>query len=209
MRDSLRPIADYYTSRIQAHGCTALGVDWNSAEGQRLRLDVLLGIVARPDQPFSLDDYGCGYGALYDLLQRRGWPADYLGFDISAEMVAAACARHPKMAGRFVTGRTSPRTADYAVASGIFNVRLARPVRAWQRHVIACLDQMHERTSRGFAFNCLTSYSDPPKRRDYLFYGDPRFFFDLCQRRYAKNVALRHDYGLYEFTILVRKAPLS
>jgi hypothetical protein len=68
---------------------------------------------------------------------------------------------------------------------------------------------MHERTLRGFAFNCLTYYSDPPKRKDYLYYGDPRFFFDLCQRRYSRNVALRHDYGLFEFTILVRKVLLS
>jgi hypothetical protein len=93
--------------------------------------------------------------------------------------------------------------------SGIFNVRLACPVDVWERYVIAILDQMHERTLRGFAFNCLTYYSDPPKRKDYLYYGDPRFFFDLCQRRYSRNVALRHDYGLFEFTILVRKVLLS
>jgi hypothetical protein len=31
--------------------------------------------------------------------------------------------------------------------------------------------------------------------------------FDLCKRRYSRNVALLHDYEIYEFTILVRKAP--
>ena len=63
-----------------------------------------------------------------------------------------------------------------------------------------------DRTSRlGFAFNCLTSYSDADKKRDYLYYADPCKLFDLCKRRYSKQVALLHDYGLYEFTILVRK----
>jgi hypothetical protein len=42
--------------------------------------------------------------------------------------------------------------------------------------------------------------------QDYLYYADPRVLFDHCKTRYSKNVALLHDYGLYEFTILVRKA---
>ena len=33
-----------------------------------------------------------------------------------------------------------------------------------------------------------------------LYYADPRAFFDLCKRHYSKQVALLHDYGLYEFT---------
>jgi hypothetical protein len=41
--------------------------------------------------------------------------------------------------------------------------------------------------------------------RNYLYYADPCALFDLCKRRYSKHVALLHDYGLYEFTILVRK----
>jgi hypothetical protein len=28
----------------------------------------------------------------------------------------------------------------------------------------------------------------------------------LCKRRFSRNVALLHDYDLYEFTVLVRKA---
>ncbi|REM56201.1 class I SAM-dependent methyltransferase, partial [Mycobacterium tuberculosis] len=50
------------------------------------------------------------------------------------------------------------------------------------------------------------SYSDASKMRDDLYYADPCALFDLCKRRYSKSVALLHDYGLYEFTILVRKA---
>ncbi len=53
-------------------------------------------------------------------------------------------------------------------------------------------------------FNCLTSYSDPEKKRDELYYADPCALFDMCKRRYSRQVALLHDYGLYEFTILVR-----
>ena len=50
----------------------------------------------------------------------------------------------------------------------------------------------------------LTTYSDAEKMRPDLYYGDPTFFFDHCKRNYSRNVALLHDYELYDFTILVR-----
>ena len=40
--------------------------------------------------------------------------------------------------------------------------------------------------------------------RPDLFYADPCWLFDQCKRRHSRDVALLHDYGLYEFTILVR-----
>ncbi|MGH6609130.1 MAG: class I SAM-dependent methyltransferase, partial [Burkholderiaceae bacterium] len=58
---------------------------------------------------------------------------------------------------------------------------------------------------RGFAFNSLTVYSDPDKKRADLYYADPCALFDRCKRLYSRNVALLHDYDLYDFTILVRK----
>jgi hypothetical protein len=48
-------------------------------------------------------------------------------------------------------------------------------------------------------------YSDPERMRAHLYYADPCRLFDHCKRRYSRHVALLHDYGLYEFTILVRK----
>ncbi|HAW53355.1 MAG TPA: SAM-dependent methyltransferase, partial [Flavobacteriales bacterium] len=47
--------------------------------------------------------------------------------------------------------------------------------------------------------------SDPDRKRPDLYYGDPCFFFDYCKRNFSRNVALLHDYNLYDFTILVRK----
>jgi hypothetical protein len=106
---------------------------------------------------------------------------------------------------RFIQASVPDVIGDYGVASGIFNVRMERTDAEWQAYLEATLDQL-DRTSRlGFAFNCLSSYSDADRMRPDLYYADPCRLFDLCKRRYAKNVALLHDYGLYEFTILVRK----
>lgn len=204
----LQPIADYYAGKVTAHGPTPSGVDWNSAESQCMRFTQLLQILPADPRPVTLDDYGCGYGALLEYLQTTGLTAvDYLGHDVAAPMITAAHARHPTDTARFHLGARSPRKADYAVASGIFNVRPGIPIAQWEAHIAATLDLLHASTTRGFAFNCLTSYSDADKRRDHLYYGDPCFYFDLCKRRHARNLALLHDYGLYEFTLLVRKDP--
>jgi len=53
---------------------------------------------------------------------------------------------------------------------------------------------------RAIAFNVLTSYSDPARRRADLFYADPVRLFEHC-KTLSPFVALLHDYPLYEFTI--------
>ena len=123
-------------------------------------------------------------------------------------MIQAAKQRYQnKPQARFVLSSEPDKIADYGVASGIFNVRLGRSDNEWQAYLETTLDILNRTSRLGFAFNCLTSYSDSDKMRDYLYYADPCILFDLCKRRYSRNVALLHDYGLYEFTILVRKQP--
>jgi SAM-dependent methyltransferase len=201
----LSEVAAYYSSKLAEHGATANGVDWNGEESQVLRFEQLCKIVD-PSNPFSINDIGCGYGALYDFLFHRYGSFSYVGIDVSEDMIHAAKHRYQERSkAHFVLSSEPEQVADYGVASGIFNVRLSRSDDEWQSYLEATLDAL-DRTSRfGFAFNCLTSYSDADKMRDYLYYADPCALFDYCKRRYSKNVALLHDYGLYEFTILVRK----
>ena len=95
--------------------------------------------------------------------------------------------------------------ADYSVASGIFSVKMEHNESEWLSYILATLEQMNEKSIRGFSFNMLTKYSDKEYMKDNLYYADPLFIFDYCKRNFSKQVALLHDYGLYEFTILVKK----
>jgi len=205
----LQDVEAYYSSRIRSHGATPEGVDWNGPDSQQLRFEQLLKLVplAEREQGFSLIDVGCGYGALLTWLRERSFAVDYHGYDLSAEMINAALATHGSDANAFFEVAAAPsRQADYAVASGIFNVCQQTSAEAWQGYIAEVLRCMDASSRKGFAFNCLTSYSDPPFMRDYLHYADPCFYFDLCKRTYSRQVSLLHDYGLYEFTLLVRKA---
>ncbi|PKH15763.1 SAM-dependent methyltransferase [Pseudomonas sp. 43NM1] len=203
----LSEVAEYYSSKLAQHGETPQGVDWNGREGQYLRFKQLTRIIESAEQ-FSINDIGSGYGAFFDYLQERHSAFSYDGIDVSADMISAAKLRYQDQAhARFHVGSEPARSADYGVASGIFNVRLGRTDDQWSTYLESVLDTLDKTSRMGFAFNCLTSYSDPDKKRDYLYYADPGVLFDLCKRRYSRNVALLHDYDLYEFTILVRKQP--
>ena len=203
----LNEVARYYSEKLAQYGETPRGVDWNGEESQALRFEQLIKIISGSDT-CSMNDLGCGYGALLDFLADKPTTFSYLGVDVSQEMIRAARQRHAgNPQARFISATEPDMFADYGVASGIFNVRLGCTDAEWYDYLQATLDVL-DRTSRlGFAFNCLTAYSDTDKMRDYLYYADPCVLFDLCKRRYSRNVALLHDYGLYEFTILVRKQP--
>src|SRR2546422_823433 len=82
-------VSSYYTDKLGIYGTTHRGVDWNSEASQVLRFDQLLRAF-NLRQHFSLNDLGCGYGALCDYLQTKGYDFTYAGCDLSDAMIQAA-----------------------------------------------------------------------------------------------------------------------
>jgi len=197
-------VGAYYGAKLAAHGATPNGVDWSSADSQCVRFEQLISVCDASSR-FSLNDVGCGYGALLGFLRERSVDVDYRGYDLVPDMIAKARELYPGAAFLGSGERLEP--ADYTVASGIFNVKLTTPVDEWRDYIVQTIDDMARASRRGFAFNLLTSYSDADRMRPDLYYGDPGWFFDLMKRQYSRWVAVLHDYGLYEFTIRVRKDP--
>jgi SAM-dependent methyltransferase len=203
-RALLDKVESYYTTRLRQHGATHRGVDWSSEASQELRFEQLCRLL--PDEGrCEVLDFGCGYGALARYLWRRGAEVQYTGYDIAEAMLAEAHIHLADIPHCTLTHRLDEvAPLDYTVASGIFNVRLDVDPADWQQHVLRTLDTMARSCRKGFAFNMLTTHSDPERQRGDLHYADPLELFDLCVRRYSRHVALLHDYPLYEFTVLVR-----
>lgn len=203
--DILSKVSRYYAARLSEHGPTPQGVDWNSPESQALRFDQLLKVVKNPDERFSILDYGCGYGALLDYMEAKRFAFDYTGLDCAESMLDAARKAHGKKENVQFT-RTLQEMApfDYAVASGVLNVKQDVPEGQWKHYVLDTLDTLARTSRRGFAVNALTRYSDSDKTRTDLHYADPLALFDYCKTHLSKHVTLLHDYPLYEFTLLVR-----
>ena len=201
---NLDHVKSYFDKRIQEHGASPRGSDWNSEASQNTRFDQLLKVVEI--QSFSLLDYGCGYGALADYLEAKGSDVAYYGYDILESAIATARQVHEGKPRRvFSTDQSMLSVYDYTVASGIFNFRGAQSFQNWTEYVLSVLSEFDQLSLHGFASNFLTKYSDADKMRPDLYYADPLFLFDYCKRNFSKNVALLHDYYLYDFTLIVRK----
>ena len=199
-------VLNYYNSKISNYGTSARGVDWNGEESQALRFHQLCKILSGSSKKFTLNDLGCGYGALIDYLDESYSDYQYIGIDISNQMIEVANNNYGNRSDiRFLLAEKPDQVSDYSIASGIFNVRINASDNEWFEYIQTTLEILNNSSRLGFSFNCLTTYSDTDKRREYLYYADPCQIFDLCKRRFSKNVALLHDYGLYEFTILVKK----
>ena len=200
----LEQVKSYFRKRIEEHGASPRGVDWNSDESQNTRFDQLLKIIEM--ESFSILDYGCGYGALADYIEQKGFHADYFGFDILESAIEIARKTQNNKSHRtFFTEKDQLPICDYVVASGVFNVRGEQSFETWTKYVIDSLHRFNDLSRKGFASNFLTKYSDADKMRADLYYADPLYLFDYCKRNFSKNVALLHDYRIYDFTILVRK----
>jgi SAM-dependent methyltransferase len=194
----------YYDAKLAEHDATPAGVDWNGVESQELRFKTITQL-CDTSVPFTLNDLGCGYGALYEYLSRQALQFHYRGLDISEAMIIKALEKFKGRKNCVFTSKAGLDSADYTVASGIFNVKQDCEDAAWLTYILSTLDAMDQASKIGFSFNCLTSYSDAEYMRDFLYYADPCFLFDYCKKRYSRNVALLHDYNLYEFTLIVRK----
>lgn len=196
----------YFEDRLTTHGATARGVDWNSETAQELRFSQLIKVID-PAQPFSLLDYGSGYGALAGYLLRLAYPMQqYVGFDVLESMVVKArdvFSASPQCA--FTSSFDDLSLVDYTIASGIFNLKLETPTDQWTEYVVSELHKINELSRKGFSFNMLTKYSDAEFMRPHLYYADPCYLFDYCKRNFSRNVALLHDYEVYDFTLIVRK----
>jgi len=205
MSGALEKVRDYYSGTLARHGPTPLGVDWPSAASQYLRFVQLLKICDFA-KPFTLNDLGCGYGALlgYFELRHPGASIAYHGVDVSPQMVEAGRSLwlRRKPATEFSVGSECRTPADYSVASGIFNVRLGCPTGEWEAYVGSVLRGLRENSKVGFSVNFML-----PARAasEESLYGTlPERWIDFCERELACTTEQVAAYGLREFTLLAR-----
>ena len=207
VEETQKKLEDFFTEKLEIYGATAKGVDCSGEQAQSLRFAELVRVID-PSKPFTVIDYGSGYGGMFDFLTAKNWRFEYYGVDIIEKMVIAGREAHKDYPNaHFTTNENELPVADYLVSQGIFNIKMDCEYDEWQAMILGTLPRMNALCSKGFSFNMLTKYSDEDRmvERPDLFFGDPLLFFDFCKRNFSRNVALLHDYGVYDFTIIVRK----
>lgn len=208
-REPLKAVAHYYSGRVRKFGPTPWGVDWTCELTQNLRFVQLLKVAGRRRR-FSLNDLGCGYGALLPFIRQRYGEAgiDYLGADASRAMIGHARRLWQDDAlAAFRASHVLPRVADYSVASGLFNVHLGLSPKAWVRFIEQTLQELHAKSSRGFAVNFLLPPQPGLEPLQGLYRTTPEPWVAYCRDRFGAQVTVVQGYGLREFTLLVRPHP--
>lgn len=197
-------IDNYYTGKLKEFGNTAKGVDWKDETSQQTRFEQLSKVIDAVN--FSVLDYGCGYGAFYNYLKNKNRNFKYTGYDIAAEMILAAKQNIGSNADCFLTtDETALPVCDYAVASGIFNVRLDIGDAEWQEYIEVTLQKINKLVVKGFSFNMLPSYADEHLKKNYLYYANPEWVKKICAGITTNEITILNDYGLFEFTVLIKK----
>jgi SAM-dependent methyltransferase len=200
----LSEVATYYASKLAAHGPTPQGVDWNGTDSHERRHRQFLRLLDGAANA-SIIDLGCGFGDFLRFLRAAGYRGRFTGYDIAPGMIEKARELHGESEDRqWRIGAEPADTADFAIASGIFNVKGDIPDEAWIAYVHQTIELLAAAGRQGFAFNVLSTSSDPDRRRPNLYYADPSAMLTHCLSRYGRSIALLQDYGLYEFTVLVR-----
>ncbi|WP_431204251.1 class I SAM-dependent methyltransferase [Bradyrhizobium betae] len=200
----LSEVAAYYTARLELYGTTARGVDWNGIESHQIRHRQFLRLI-EDDRDGSIIDLGCGFGDFLKFLRSTGHRGHFMGYDVAPSMIDAARKLHGEDHDRsWHVGASPEAAADFAIASGVFNVRGDVGDDIWLGYIRETVDVLARAGRKGFGFNVLSLSSDPDRRRPNLYYADPTLMLGYCLSRYGRSVALLQDYGLYEFTVLVR-----
>jgi SAM-dependent methyltransferase len=196
----------FYQNNLSQYGHSARGVGWKNQQAQEVRFEQLLKVIRLPD--CSINDLGCGTGDFIGFAQDRISGCTYRGYDVMEDMVSMAKKKYGSFDNAsfyLIKQSAEMQTAQYTIASGIFNIRFQTDNDSWLAYILDTLRIMDARSTAGFAFNILTKYSDAEFMKPELYYADPGFLFDFCKRTFSKNVALLHDYDQYDFTLIVRK----
>jgi 2-polyprenyl-3-methyl-5-hydroxy-6-metoxy-1,4-benzoquinol methylase len=93
IEETQKKLDEYFTGKLEIHGATAKGVDCNGEPAQVARFAELIRVID-PSKPFTVIDYGCGYGAMFDFLHSRGWEFEYYGVDLIEKMIIAGRETH-------------------------------------------------------------------------------------------------------------------
>ena len=202
-------IIAFSEERLSEYGDTPLGVGWprNDADVRyQVMLDLFRPSVARQ----SLLDFGCGASHLYEYILRRGIDGiDYSGLDLSSRFLALSRQKFPDVPYYQIDVLDDPMDAlpvfDYVVLNGIFNYRGNLPHEEMFDYLRRLIRRVSPHARIGLAFNVMSTQVD--WYRDDLFHLPLDPLVRFLATEVSRHVVVRHDYGLYEYTVYVYMTP--
>jgi SAM-dependent methyltransferase len=198
-------ILEAYDEALERHGDTAQGACWPNEEDRKRRFDVMLGLISPSSgERNTVCDLACGTGELLSHIRSLGRSdIDYVGVDRSAHALSLARAKHPgasflELDVSDIKTDLSPMACDYLVCSGLFTMKFGLSDADMWEFFRSTLTRIWPFVRRGMAFNVMSKAVD--WERDDLFHAAMDDVARLLHSLAGRNIVLRADYGLYEYT---------
>jgi SAM-dependent methyltransferase len=203
-------IVRHYEACLRQHGDTHKGVDWPNERDADIRYQIMLDVIREaPDTSVSLLDFGCGTSHLYEYMQRNAYTQiAYSGLDISPAYIKLAQAKFPHITYYcldILDDAGAIPEVDYVVMNGVFTEKRGLSFEEMWTYCQRMLTSIFPRVKRGLAFNVMSKQVD--WERTDLFHLSMDTLAAFLTEHISRHWVFRHEYGLYEYTIYVYKAP--
>lgn len=196
----------YYDRFSKHYGGDYRALCWTSAESQKRRFDVIEAFLS---DRVSINDVGCGHGdLLVYLAEEKGKTiTHYWGYDLSRRVlnnVPEHIQSRKEVSFYHISGPQLLHTADYSIASGIFNTNFRLSLRSW--HLTSfeeVLSGMWAKSAQGIIFNILTRQSK--ESYDGLFYFDQSYVEDFIANNFTDKFEVKSNYDPVDVTFFASK----
>ena len=181
----------FYTSAIELYGTTAKGVNWHSKRTQEIRFNIILDLLPKNINDFSIVDAGCGFGDLYlYMLKKKKEPKNYIGVDTVIDMYSIASEHTGKeIIIADITKDKLPQ-ADFYVCSGAMNV-----LNEFETHLF--IQNCFSTCRVGFVFNILYGEKDS-ETYNYLTKDE---IINIASSLHVEHIEFKEDYLSNDITV--------
>jgi SAM-dependent methyltransferase len=189
------------------YGDSYLGVGWTKKKDYAdLRYRIMLEMIrSNGSDPVSLLDFGCGASHLYEyILQHRLDHIQYNGLDLSEKFLTLSRNKFPHIS-YYHLDILSPQidlpVFDYIVLNGMFNSKGTHSSAEMIDYYQAVVRKVFQSARVGIAFNVMSKLVD--WERDDLFHLPFDTLASFLEKSLSRHFIIRHDYGLFEYTVYV------
>lgn len=192
-KEEVNFIKDLYRERILEFGQDPKALGWTRND-QELRFERLTRVWNLKN--LKIIDYGCGFGDLYSYLCKTGLDFDYIGVDISPEMIKEANKLHPKAKFEVLSNplQQLPK-CDIIFACGAHALKLEDN----HKFVKDSFALFKKSAKVGFCVTFLSIYSNIKHKKNY--YSNPEFIlnhsFTLSKRILLDNMFMPFEFAVF------------
>lgn len=192
---------------IDKYGDNYLGAGWTKkSEYADVRYAVMLDVMKGFNgDKISLLDFGCGTSRLYEYILRNELDnVAYSGLDLSERLLKLASSKFPTVRYYHTDILENPKGIpefDYIILNGVFNARCDLSFAEMLLYFRGVVRNAFQRARTAIAFNVMSKYVD--WEREDLFHLAFDDVGSFVTKELSKRFTIRHDYGLYEYTVYV------